>query len=222
MNLTTAMTMLRDHYPREDFPDRSIAAYAERLSGIPEGVVLAAVKNLVMRCKWRPTVGEIATECAELALGLPSEEQAWEIAERGSLRDAHPAVQKAAEHVGGRWAVLHSDNPTTVRAQFRDAYRNLRARAIDEYRTGAPRALPPGLAELMGPTMAALPETTHFRPRPVMSRLVRRWAGRELEPPTEEEKVDATTVLHEGPSTDDPKDDPLYVEAERIFAEAGV
>jgi len=54
-----------------------------------------------------------------------------------------------------------------------------------------------------------------------------------LAPPTEEEKADAIEVLHAGPMTEETHPgyiellpgtilDPLYQEAERIFAEGGI
>jgi hypothetical protein len=74
----------------------------------------------------------------------------------------------------------------------------------------------------LGPTMASLPVTEHFRPRPVMARLQRRWTTHAVGPPTEAEKRDAILVLAEGWLADEPAHDPLYVEAERIFEEASV
>lgn len=73
----------------------------------------------------------------------------------------------------------------------------------------------------LGPTMASLPVTEHFRPRPVMSRLQRRRTTfTAMGPPTEAEKRDAILVLAEGWYADCPEHDPLYREAERIFEEA--
>lgn len=73
----------------------------------------------------------------------------------------------------------------------------------------------------LGPTMASLPPTQHFRPRPVMARLHRRWTTtRAPGPPTEAEIRDAILVLAEGYLADHPRHDPLYAEAERIFEEA--
>lgn len=63
-----------------------------------------------------------------------------------------------------------------------------------------------------------LPITRRYRPRPIMARLARRMTGRPLWEPTDEEKRDAIDVLRDGPDGDF---DPLYREAERIFAEAG-
>jgi len=225
-----SMQMLRDAYPREDFPDRTVALYAAALEAIPAEVLTAAVHNIVARSRFLPRVSEILEECAELALDLPTAEQAWGIAERGSLRDAHEAVRRATDHVGGRWQILHSDNIPTVRAQFVKAYENIRREYLDEYRTGRARELPAGSPGALSPTMAALPETTRIRPRPVMARLSARWAGRDLAPPTEEEKADAIEYLREGPAegggildlVPGVILDPLYQEAERIFAEGGI
>lgn len=64
--------------------------------------------------------------------------------------------------------------------------------------------------------------TRKMTPRPVMLRAMRRYAGHSLPPPTEREQQDAILILAEGPVEIDPRDDPLYAEAERIFAEASV
>lgn len=218
--MTRAMTQLRDAWPREDFPDRTIQLYAEELSAYPIQLVVQAVDDLVRTEKWRPTVGMIVAQVAERALNLPTEEEAWTIAERGSLRDAHRAVQRACEHVGGRYAILHSSQPERLREQFLRAYRGIRRTTLQDYAQGGRPELP-GMQRLaLNPALAALPQTDRIRPRPVMARLVARWAGRELNAPSPEEQCDAVLVLREGPMTDEPKDDPLYAEAERIFAEA--
>lgn len=228
MTPTHAQTLqrLRDAFPREEFPDRTVALYGQQLQYLPPEAVARAVENMIRRSRFLPRISEVLTEIAELELNLPTTEEAWEIAERGSLRAAHPIVKEAAEHVGGRWQILHSDNIPTVRAQFRTAYERLRERTINEYRTGQARELPDGLKPL-GPTMKELPVSDRIRPRPVMARLSARWAGRDLSPPTDEEKRDAIEVLRIDAGTTTWDDDgvatlvrdPLYQEAERIFAE---
>jgi hypothetical protein len=66
-----------------------------------------------------------------------------------------------------------------------------------------------------------LPETTRFRPRPVVRRETQRMSGRKLEPPSEAEKADAIEILRDGPDfIDEPWRDYLYAAAERIFMEA--
>lgn len=218
MSLALALGMLRDTYPRADFPDRAVMMYRELLKDMDEAEVLAAVTRLCVGSKFLPSVAEIRCEVAEGKLQLPTPEEAWDIACTGGLRNAAPEVKAAAEAVGGRWNILHSGNPTTTRSQFVKDYAARRASAVRVF-TGA--QLPPAVSALtMGETMAALPATTRIRPRPVMSRLHRRWAGRDLEPPTEEEKADAIDVLREGWMADEPAHDPLYCEAERVFAEA--
>ncbi len=220
MTPTHAQTLskLQDFYPHDDFPDRTVARYAQELRHLPPESLAHAVDNIIRRSRFMPKLSEILREVAELELGLPTPEQAWQIAESGSLREAHQCVRDAAEHVGGRWQILHSDNIPTVRSQFLRAYGRLREDVLNEYRTGTARVLPPGLQPL-GPTMASLPETTRIRPRPIMSRLHHHWAGHDLEAPTEEEKHDAIEVLREGSTTEDPLLDPLYAMAERVFVE---
>lgn len=220
MTFVNAIIRLRDGWPREEFPDRTIALYAEYLGKLPEEHVCAAIDRLIARATFRPSIGEIATEAAERALALPSEEEAWIMAEGGKLRAAPEEVRVAADYIGGRHAIMTSANLTALRAQFRQAYRNLRESAIREYAsTGdSRRALPspwPSIEPANG-TLAALPVSTRIRPRPIMARLSRRWAGRSLEPPTEEEKADAIAVLRD---YDGGEFDPLYIEAERVFTE---
>jgi hypothetical protein len=216
-----AVKRLRDAWPREPFPDVTIAIDAERLSGFPADAVMASVNDLLTE-KWRPSIGQLTEAIAERALNLPTVEEAWTIAERGSLRDAPEPVRAAVEYVGGRWAILHGDNATTTRAQFRQAYLNLRQTAISDYvRGGRPPQLALTARPQLGATMASLPESERYQPRPVQSRWLRRVVmQQEVGPPTDEEKADAIAVIGAGSWANDPADDPLYAEAERIFAEA--
>jgi hypothetical protein len=221
MTLSDAMRKLRDGWPREEFPDRTIALYAEQLSAYPVELVVQAVDDLLRTEKWRPSVGQITAQVAERALNLPIEEEAWQIADTGDLRDAHGDVRRAAEHVGGRYAILHSTQPERLRGQFLRAYRGYRRQSLIDYVRGGRPALAGGVrTRALGPTMLALPETSRIAPRPVMGRLVARWAGRDLEAPNEDEVRDAIEVLRAGPFADDLQNDPLYLEAERIHEEA--
>lgn len=217
MSLAIAIGALRDAYPTTEFPDRTVALYARMLADMDEAAVTRAVKRLIQGSRFLPKIAEIREAVAEEQLALPTPEEAWDIALRGSLRDAPPEVRAAVEASGGRWRILHSDSLEAVRAQFHRDYTGRRATAIETL-AGArvPTALPPGDIAL-GETMRALPETTRFHPRPVIARLTRRMSGRTLAPPTEEEKSDAIRVLGEGPMSEE---DTLYAEAERIFIEA--
>lgn len=217
-----AITRLRDGWPREELPDRALLLYGERLARFPAALVLAAVNDLVDTCTFRPSIGQVIDRVAERALNLPTTEEAWEIAERGVLRNAQEPVRRAVEFVGGRWAIRHGENATTVRAQFRQAYEGYRRAALSDFVTGGRPALAGAERLALSPTMEALPVTAHFYPRPVAARFAARMAGRTLPMPTDAERADAILVLKEGPMLhDDPITDPLYAEAERIFAEAG-
>lgn len=210
---------LRTAWSRQEFTDGEAHLYGERLSRFPAELVSEAVDNLIDTAIFRPSIGQIIERIAEQALQLPTPEEAWEIAESGSLKHAPEAVRRAAEYVGGRWAILNTDNPLTLRSQFRKAYVSCRQTALNDYATGdgaARRELVVPFEEL-GPTMAELDVTERVRPRPVMERLMARWGGRDLSPPTEEEKQDAIEVLRDGTWADDPSVDPLYAEAERVF-----
>jgi hypothetical protein len=218
MILVDALADLRDAYPRSEFGDATILLYARQLEGWDPEAVADAVDRLIATSKFLPSVSEIKYAIADRALNLPTPEEAWLIAERGVLREAAEPVRIAAAHVGGRWAILHSDNIDTVRAQFRRAYESARAQALADF--VRPRAALPGLAPpaLLGPTMSALPESERYKPRPVMMRLMHRMAGHAPEPPTEEEKRDAIEILREGPING--IEDPLYQEAERIMRDS--
>ena len=221
MTPTTAQAIqrLRDAFPREEFPDRTVALYGQELMNLPPETVARAVEILVRRNRFLPRLSEILTEVAEIELGLPTVEEAWDIVLRGNLKNAPPEVQAASKACGGRETIMHSDNATTIRAQF---MRDYAARRENTVRVFIGARVPPVLPgpPMLGPTMASLPETTRIRPRPIMSRLHHRWAGHRLEAPTEAEIRDAIEILREGPQTDDPAEDPLYAEAERIMAEA--
>jgi hypothetical protein len=218
MSAAQAVTMLKLAY-RSEFPDDRALFYGMELARFPDSDVEEAVRSLILTSRFLPSIAEIGERIAERALNLPTTEEAWIIAERGNLKDAAEPVRIAAEHVGGRWAITKSDNIDTVRAQFRKAYESARAQAFRDYVT--PRALPPGIAppELLGPTMKALPESQHFRPRPVFTLWMKaQTLAYRPEEITDEEKRDAIEVLKEGPVNG--YEDPLYVMAERIFRDA--
>lgn len=216
MSALAAIAILRDAYPRADFPDRTVELYARMLADQPDDEVTAAVQRLIRRSSFLPSIAEIRSEVAEARLELPSTAEALEILERGSLKQAAAEIQASARTVGGRYALMNAENPTTVRAQFRRDYEDRRARAIAEVAGYAvPHAIPPAVEAA---TVArALPVTERIKPRPVMARLIRRLGGMKVELPTEDEQRDAIGVLRDGPMHEE---DQLYEEAERIFAEA--
>ena len=209
-----AIAILRDAYPRQPFPDGAVKFYAHKLADLEAAELIAAVDRLTSRSPFLPSVAEIRQEVAEARLSLPVVAEAWEIAERGSLRTAPEPVRRAVEFVGGRWSIRHSENPTTVRAQFRAAYEELRREAILREAGALPERR--GLRSLPAPD-PALEIAERYVPGPVMARAGRELAGIPLEPPTDEEKRDAIRILSYGPSSDA---DPLYMAAELVFVDA--
>ena len=215
-SLAAAIAVLRVAYPGE-FNDETVAFYAGKLRDLDAAEVVAAVDRLTNRMRFRPTVADIRLEVAEAQLGLPSLTEAWEIAERGSLRDAPEPVRQAAEYVGGRWAITTTDNPATLRAQFRHAYELARERALLEA-AGAVRArsIPRRATPALPP-----PPPADLAPLPPPALLIRQLAverGEEVGPPTEVERQDAIRVMRAGPWSADPRDDMLYRAAEAVFA----
>jgi hypothetical protein len=221
MSCAAAIAILRAAFPRSDFPDKTVELYGRLLDDLDPAAVGRAVERLIYGSDFLPTIHAIRREVAEETLGLPRLEEGWDIALRGSLLTAAPELRAAVDAVGGRWALMHSDNPTTVRAQFLKSYGERRRNTIEEF-TGAKTSLGlPRATEQLSTTIAGLPESSSISAPPVNARWLRRMTGRQMEPPTEVEKAHAIEILRDGPPEDgDP--DPLYIEAERIFTEAGI
>ena len=100
-----------------------------------------AVRKIVATSTFFPTIAEIRREVAEDYAALPSAAEALAlVADRYRLSEAElkenplPAeVKEAYRLVGGEWAFRTSTNPTTLHAQFRDLYAQIRADAIRGY-----------------------------------------------------------------------------------------
>jgi hypothetical protein len=221
MSCAAAIAILRAAFPRSDFPDKTVELYGRMLADLDDDAVSRAVERLIYGSEFLPTIHAIRREVAEETLALPTSEEAWDIAVSGSLRTAPPEVRAATDAVGGRWALLHSDNPTMVRGQFLKSYIERRRNTITEF-MGAKMPLSlPRASEQVGPTIATLPESTTAYAPPVNARWLRRMLGKQMNEPTEAEKAHAIEILREGPpEIGDP--DGVYLEAERIFAEAGI
>ena len=204
--VAVAVAILRDAYPRQDFPERTAVLYGSMLADLDDLLVVEAVRKIVKTSRFLPSIAEIREEVAEATLGLPTASEAWDLVNAG--QPLPRIAQESLNALGGRWAHRMTDTPSIFRAQFVKDY---------DARRGA----------LVSATMInveetpALPESTRLVERPVFARLGRRLRGEELGPVTNGEKSDAIRVLQAGPQTEDPRDDDLYVEAERIIEEAG-
>jgi hypothetical protein len=218
--LAQALGALRDFYPRQDFPDRSVSLYAAMLEDMDGDDVTNAIHRLVRKSTWLPSIADIRREVAEERAALPTPEEAWSmaVAARGH-GGLPPEVAAAVRDLGGTWNLLHSDRAASTRQAFMRAYERRREDTIlGIIGAGTPRQR----LQLDSPDppqeRPALGESARIRPRPILFRMTARWAGRPLAAPTEEEKADAIRLLEQGPING--MDDPLYLEAERVFAEA--
>ncbi len=217
-----AIAAIQVAFPGRAFPDTTAELYGRMLADLDPAAVNRAVERLLKGDDFLPTIHRIRLEVAEEALGLPTPEEAWDMATRGKLNAAPPEVCDAADSVGGRWAIMRSDNPTTVRAQFLKSYTERRRNVVNEYIGARPpvnyhRELPP--QQQLGTTMASLPESMFVAAPPVHARWLRRMTGKAVGDPTEAEKAHAIEVLSDGPPSEG-EPDGIYIEAERIFIEA--
>lgn len=211
--IAASVAALRDAYPRQEFPDRSVQMYVRMLADADPAELEAAVARLVRRTPFIPAISEILAEVAEAKCGLPTAAEAWTLAcSDEPLPNLPVPVIEAIQSCGGRWTIRHSEQPTVVRAQFTRDYQQRRDRQI---LITADAAV---LSEVVARELAAIPPTDSAVPRPVWARWLRRQEpGDEiLMPPTDAEMHDAVAVLE----ADAWGVAALHAEAQRILDEA--
>lgn len=159
-----AISILRDAYPRQDFPDRSATLYGQMLADLDDQAVVEAVRRLIRRREFLPAISEIRREVAEMALALPSPLEAWEMVndQTVSVLALPVEVADALKSMGGKYALRNSTEPGIFRSQFVKIYGELREHALHE-EMGA--VAPRGVTELPSPTMRSLPVSTSITPR---------------------------------------------------------
>lgn len=159
------LAVLKAAFPRQVVELETVKVYASFLADLEWDVAEAAVRQLVSRSRFFPTIAEIREAVSEQLCNLPSEVAAWEQAiafvraprptvrcplacDDGILGDGtcpgcqgngtisqpppplQPEVQRALDFIGGTWTVRQGDNLSVLRAQFRDAYRSIRAETV--------------------------------------------------------------------------------------------
>lgn len=124
----------------------------QELKDIPYQVATAMLRKWANTQKWPPTIAEVRAMCAELASGkLPEWSDAWQevtkaigkygyLDEEGALDSMSPLTVAAVEKIGWR-AICFSENPDTIRAQFRQVFQICANREIED------RQLTPELKE---------------------------------------------------------------------------
>lgn len=127
---------IQEAYPgRVMFSETAIALWYESLKDIPADIAAKAVKALIQRSKWPPSIAEIRAEAADLVDPLPTAEEAYAEARRVALsfypgqpithKWSHPVVQKAAETIGIS-TMAYSENPEYIGRQFREVYERIK------------------------------------------------------------------------------------------------
>jgi hypothetical protein len=153
-----AIGILRDAYPRAEFPDRTVAVYTEALADLDDRAVVEAVRGLLAESKYLPSIAEIREEVAEAILDLPSPEQAWSmVSDPGTKGKLPTLVLSALQEIGGRHTVRASEQPYLTRKQFMEIYGSRRRLAVREIVRG----------RSLSPTLAALPESEQIQPRTI-------------------------------------------------------
>jgi hypothetical protein len=124
-DLPTTIGVLRAAFPRHEFPPASVQVYAQALADLGPQAVESAVKALIGRVDWLPSIATIRREVARRELGMPNATEAWEVANSPILYpNAHPCVKAAVQAIGGTWS-LRQGRTADVHRDFRRAYEDI-------------------------------------------------------------------------------------------------
>ena len=125
----------------EELPAARFAAYAADLAEVPVPLLEEAVTVLLRTEARFPSLARVRAVCAELALCLPTADEAlaqvdarirWGRGHAGSPPGIHPLVTRALGLVGGYSALREAQEASAARGQLARVYRELRAEAIRE------------------------------------------------------------------------------------------
>jgi len=138
------VAVLAASYTKHDLTQANLNAYSAMLQDLDFVATGEAVKRLVCKAKWFPSISEIRTEVAEAkCAGIIEPELAWaEVLKAigryglgGSPQWSTPVMAFAVDAVGWR-SICLDENVASTRARFIDAYRATRLRAVDVQRLG--------------------------------------------------------------------------------------
>ena len=111
----------------------AVDLWYERLRDIQADVAMSMLNKWSETEKWPPTIADVRKICSEMTAGKPADwGSAWEEVTRAirkyvyseqekALDSMSPLTQNAVEKLGWR-AICLSENPDTIRAQFRQVY----------------------------------------------------------------------------------------------------
>jgi len=145
------MAVMALSYPRYELNKGTIKVYADLLNTVPQDVLEAAAKEIMVSSTFFPSVAEWRNKAFDLMIGaqnIPSAFEAWQNARkeidrcgeyyRYSIRVtepkySHPLVEQAVNIMGYR-NLLESDNLVADRAHFFKVYESLLQRAQNDLR----------------------------------------------------------------------------------------
>lgn len=145
---------LKTYYPRENIlpNEEAVSLWYEMLQDLESSTLTAALRKWASTEKWPPTIADLRALCTEVSAGaLPDWGEAWAEVTKAVHRygwsrpqeafdSMSPTAKAAAERLGWQ-QICESENPDTLRAQFRQVYE------ICSRRENEARQLPPALKE---------------------------------------------------------------------------
>ena len=145
---------LQTYYPRFNLlPNQeAMSLWFDGLKDLRADVLSAALKKWAMTEKWPPSIAELREKCGEIVNGdRPDWRTGWAEVQKAIRLYGYMQPQKALESMGavtreavnriGWQAICESENPETIRAQFRQVYETCEGRMNTE------NNLPPELKE---------------------------------------------------------------------------
>jgi len=147
---------LRTYYSRYELlpNEQAMSLWYDSLKDIPAPVLSAALKAWVVTEKWPPTIAELREKADIIVNGeRPDWGTGWyevqdAIRKFGymqgdkALESMSPITQETVRRIGWQ-SICESENPETIRAQFRQVYEICRKRSDDD------RNLPPELRTMI-------------------------------------------------------------------------
>lgn len=137
-------------FPKQRLEPRTVTVYARMIEDFDRTEAEAAILHLIATSTFFPAVSELRGAIAEGRTMLPLWEDAWEkvvttrknhgmyVGPRWGTPFGWDALTDQALHIVGGYEKVCStdyDNEPTIRAQFRDAYNNLRKRQVQRVAT---------------------------------------------------------------------------------------
>ncbi len=159
----TFAAALRTYFPRYNMlpNDEAMTLWYTALNDLPYPILSTALTKWVATEKWPPSIAELRTACSEITDGkLPDWGEAWAEVSHAirrfgwcrpneALESLSPTARAAANRIGWQ-QICESENPETIRAQFRQVYEISQQREIED------RQLPAALKETIARIGAAM------------------------------------------------------------------